>query len=285
MSKMEKSTNPMHDKIDKILDYYNNYDEQGRLSKNLGIIEFQRTQGIIKRYLKTPPAVVLDVGGAAGRYSCWLANVGYDVHLIDPVLKHLEQAKITSKAQPEAPIASYTLGDARRLEFNDEIADAVLLLGPLYHLVETQDRNQALLEALRVLKPGGHVFTAAISRFASIIDGLISGYYRDPIFQEIMRVDLESGQHRNPTNHPSYFTDAFFHHPDGLVREVNEAGFEVKGLFAVEGIAYMLGDAVKDWESGKLGEFIQEVMTKIEQEPSLMGASPHIICVGRKPSG
>jgi ubiquinone/menaquinone biosynthesis C-methylase UbiE len=274
----------MDNKINKVINYYNNYDEQARLSKNMGQIEFQRTQSIIRRYLKTPPATVLDVGGAAGRYSCWLAKAGYEVHLIDPVSKHLDLARVASKAQPEAPIASCTLGDARKLEFDDKTADAVLLLGPLYHLVEMQDRNQALLEAFRVLKPGGTIFAAAISRFASTIDGLVSGYYRDPIFQEIMRDDLESGQHRNPTNHPAYFTDAFFHRPDELVAEIGKAGFEVKGLFAVEGIVYLMEDSLRDWETGELGGFLHELITKIEEEPSLMGASPHLMCVGMKPT-
>jgi ubiquinone/menaquinone biosynthesis C-methylase UbiE len=273
----------MDNNINKVVNYYSNYDEQSRLSNKLGQIEFLRTQNIIKRYLKDPPAVVLDVGGAAGRYSCWLAEAGYHVHLVDPVPKHLEQAREASKAKPEAPIASFTLGDARKLEFERAVADAVLLLGPLYHLTEQHDRKMALSEAWRVLKPGGSIFAAGISRFASTIDGFLSGYYRDPAFQEIMRRDLASGQHRNPTNHPAYFTEAFFHHPQELVNEISETGFEVKGLFAVEGIIYLIEDAINDWDSDTMGKFLLEVMTKIEAEPSLMGASPHILCVGMKP--
>ena len=80
-------------KTEKVVKYYSDYDEQARLSSNLGEIEFVRTQNIISRYLKSPPAKVLDVGGAAGRYSCWLAKEGYEVHLLDPVPKHIEQAK------------------------------------------------------------------------------------------------------------------------------------------------------------------------------------------------
>ena len=159
------------DSMDKVIKHYNNYDEQARLSSVLGQIEYERTQNIISRYIKSPPAKVLDVGGATGRYSCWLAYEGYEVHLVDPVLRHIEQARQASAAQPETPIASCILGDARQLEFDDEIAEAVLLLGPLYHLLEVQDRDRSLMEAYRVLKPGGHVFAGAISRFASTIDG------------------------------------------------------------------------------------------------------------------
>jgi ubiquinone/menaquinone biosynthesis C-methylase UbiE len=269
-------------KIDKVIKYYGDYDEQARLSSNLGQVEFVRTQNIIHRYLKSPPAIVFDVGGAAGRYSCWLAKEGYEVHLVDPVPKHIEQAREASDAQSEMLIASCTVGDARQLEFDDDIADAVLLLGPLYHLVEAQDRIRSLTEAYRVLKPGGHLFAVGISRFASTIDGLVSGYYLDPIFQEIMQRDLEIGQHRNPTNNHTYFMDTFFHHPDELKAEVRSAGFEIMGLFAVEGIIYMMKDFEKNWKTSDNREFLLDVIGKIEREPSLIGASPHVMCVGAK---
>lgn len=266
----------------KVIKYYDQYDEQARLARALGQIEFARTQCIISRYLKDPPATVLDVGGAAGRYSCWLAKLGYQVHLIDPVPRHVEQARQASADQPETPITSCALGDARQLEFNDELADAVLLLGPLYHLVEQSDRKRALSEAYRVLKPGGFVFAAAISRFASTIDGFTSGYYLDPIFQRIILADLATGQHRNPTDNPAYFMDTFFHHPDELKAEVSGAGFEIKGVFALEGIIYMLKDFENAWSAGIYRQFLLEVIGSLEQEPSLIGASPHMLCVGEK---
>jgi ubiquinone/menaquinone biosynthesis C-methylase UbiE len=238
---------------------------------------------LIERYLPPAPVVVLDVGGAAGRYACWLAKAGYDVHLVDPVPRHVEQAKAASAAQPKAPIASVRLGDARQLEFDAEMADAVLLLGPLYHLLEREERQRALSEAYRVLKPGGVLFAAAISRFASTEDGLMSGFYRDPAFQKIMLDDLENGQHRNPTGNPAYFTDTFFHHPDELKAEVAGASFEIAGLFAVEGIGYLMKDFETRWQVEADRVFLLDVIAKTEQEPSLIGASPHILCVGVKP--
>jgi ubiquinone/menaquinone biosynthesis C-methylase UbiE len=266
----------------KIVKYYNNYDEETRLSNNWGQIEFVRTQNIICRYLKHPPAVVLDVGGAAGRYACWLAQGGYEIHLIDPVAYHIQQAQAASDAQPDKPIASCKIGDARQLEFEDTIADAVLLLGPLYHLVEQQDRNRSLTEAYRVLKPGGHLFAVGISRFASTIDGLMSGYYLDPKFRKIMKRDLETGQHQNTTNNPAYFMDTFFHHPDELKAEVTRVGFEMLGLFAIEGISYMMKDFDKNWSDESRRKFLLEIIGKTEKEESLIGASPHILCVAVK---
>jgi ubiquinone/menaquinone biosynthesis C-methylase UbiE len=273
---------PSDQKTEKVIAYYSEYDEKNRLASGIGNIEFIRSQNIIGRYLKVPPAVVLDVGGAAGKYSCWLAREGYQVHLVDIVPNHVEQAKEASADQPEAPLSSITLGDARELEFEDAFADAVLLLGPLYHLVEAEDRHLALEEAFRVLKPGGFLFAAGISQFASTIDGLVSGACLDPVFRTIMLDDLDSGQHRNPTNHPGYFMDTFFHHPDALQLELKRAGFEVAALLAVEGVSYMLKDYETCWEDEEKRAFLMEVLAKTEAEPSLIGASPHILCVGVK---
>ena len=279
---MEMSVKQLNNAKDKVVEFYSNYEEQSRLSNNWGQIEFARTQNIVSRYLKHPPAVILDVGGAAGRYSCWLAQGGYEVYLIDPVPLHIQQAQAASDAQPEKPIASCKIGDARQLEFGDATADAVLLLGPLYHLVEQQDRKRSLSEAYRVLKTDGYLFAVGISRFASTVDGLTSGYFLDPVFQEIMHGDLENGQHRNPTNNPAYFTDTFFHHPDELKAEIANVGFDIAELFAVEGISYMMKDFNKNWSVESHREFLLEIIGKTEKEQSLIGASPHIMCVAVK---
>lgn len=267
-----------------VIAYYDNLsNEQARLSDEWGQIEYVRTQRIICRYLKRPPALVLDIGGAAGRYACWLAREGYEVHLVDPVPLHIQQAQVASAAQPKTPLASCTIGDARQLEFEDEIADAVLLMGPLYHLVETRDRRQALAEARRVLKPGGRVFAVGISKFASSIDGLVSGYFQDPAFREIMLRDLADGQHRNPAQKPGYFTTAFFHHPAELAGEVTQAGFRKTALLAIEGMSYLVKDLAGLWGNEDLREFVLDLIGKLEGEPSLIGASPHVMCVGEKP--
>jgi len=272
-----------NDSIRNVVDYYGDYDEQGRLADGWGQIEFVRSQHIIRRFLKRPAAVILDVGGAAGRYACWLAREGYQVHLVDPVPLHIEQGQAASAAQPQTPIASCRLGDARQLAFDDGFADAVLLMGPLYHLVEAQARHQALVEALRVLKPGGCLFAVGISRFASTIDGLMQGFFTDPAFQQIMRRDLQDGQHRNPTQKRGYFTDSFFHHPEELKAEVATAGFELQALVAVEGISYMMKDLAENWAVESYRAFLLEILAKIEEEPSLIGASPHLMCVATKP--
>ena len=199
---------------DEIMGFYSRGGEAGRLSEGSGLVEKLRTLDILGRYLPKPPATILDVGGASGVYALPLAERGYSVHLVDPVPLHVDQARAASARPGVRPLASATVGDARSLAFDDETADAVLLFGPLYHLTEESDRVQALREARRALKPGGVLFAAAISRFASLVDGLHGGAIKDPVFVEIVKEDLATGRHANRGN-PQYFTTAFFHRPGG----------------------------------------------------------------------
>src|SRR5262249_10349366 len=145
-------------------------------------------------------------------------------------------------------LASVSVGDARSLTWNRETIDAISLLGPLYHLTAREDRLRALNEAHRVLKPGGILFAAGVSRFASTMDGLRRGFLKDADFAEIVERDLKDGQHRNPTSNPQYFMDTFFHHPNELRGEVTEAGFSINGLFGVEGPGWLISD-FNDWWS------------------------------------
>ena len=173
-----------------VLDFYARGQEDERLDCDEGKLERCRTEELLLRHLPVPPAVVLDVGGGTGQYATWLAARGYTVHLVDPVPLHLEQARARSAAQPHAPLASVSGGDARRLDWADGQVDAVLLLGPLYHLTERSERLCALNEAWRVLHPNGVVLVAAISRFASALDGLdnVTGLHMSELYQTPSRV-------------------------------------------------------------------------------------------------
>src|SRR5262249_44694825 len=154
-------------------------------------------------------------------------------HLVDATPRLVEEAQKQSSLSSR-PLASCQIGDARELSFADESVQIVLLLGPLYHLTTATDRNRALSEARRVLSPGGYLFAAGISRWASALDGLAREFFKDPDFLQIVDEDVCSGQHRNPTGRLDYFTTSYFHRPEELREEALAAGFLVQGLYGIE---------------------------------------------------
>jgi len=265
-----------------ILLHYNEADEASRLRQGWFQLEQARTRELILRHLPPAPATIIDAGGGAGAYACWLASNRYEVHLFDPVLKHVDQARAASRQQPAHPLASAEVGDARHLPQAEASADAVLLLGPLYHLVERPDRIACLREAHRVLRPGGLVWGAAISRFASLLDSLSSGFFDEPEFAPILARDLNDGQHRNPTSNLTYFTDAFFHRPGELSRDFLAAGFKVEELVAIEGPGWLARDFDRLWNDPAQRDRLLAAVRKVEREPSVLGASAHIMAIGRK---
>lgn len=266
-----------------VLSYYALGLEEGRLDEAYFPLERARTRELIERHLPPPPGVVLDIGGAAGAYAFWLAERGYEVHLVDPVPLHVKQAHDTSRSRETGQLASIREGDARKLDFEEASADAVLLLGPLYHLTEGDERRAALQEARRVLRPGGWLFAAGISRFASLLDGLRGLAFEDEAFARIVERDLTDGQHRNDTDNPLYFTTAFFHHPGELSAEVRAAGFNLAGLFAVEGPGAFVPEFQRRWKDPRNREQLLDLLRRVEREPALLGASPHLLAVGQKP--
>jgi ubiquinone/menaquinone biosynthesis C-methylase UbiE len=265
-----------------VADYYERTPEEVRLTQGPFRLEEARTRELIQRFAPGPPGVVVDVGGAAGDYALWLAEAGYAVHLLDRVPRLVMEARRRS-ASSATPLLSCRVADARDLDLPEQCADIVLLLGPLYHLTEAGDRARALGEASRVLKPGGLLAAAAISRWASALDGLARDLLRDPRFERIVEQDLRTGQHRNPTDRPDYFTTAYFHHPDELAREVGAAGLVPLGVFGIEGPGWMLPDVGRRMADPGQRERLVRIARMLEAEPFVLGCSAHLLAVARRP--
>jgi ubiquinone/menaquinone biosynthesis C-methylase UbiE len=269
------------DDLGAVVDYYQHWPEETRLEHITSRLEEVRTRELILRHVPGAPAKVLDVGGAAGVYALWLAALGYEVHLVDASPRLVDEARARSDAAAY-PLASCTVGDARALEASDASADVVLMLGPLYHLVEAADRHRALAEAARVLATGGVLIAAAISRWASALDGLSRDLLTDPRFERIVARDLQDGQHRNPTERIDYFTTAYFHRPDDLRREVEQADLAVEGLYGIEGPGWMFPDLAERWNDKTRQSIVLQVARLLESEPAMMGTSAHMLIAGRK---
>jgi SAM-dependent methyltransferase len=260
-----------------VVGHYEAIREEERITAGLGGLELVRTLEVLARHLPEPPASVLDVGGGPGVYAKRLTELGYRVHLVDVAPRHIELARELENVTAE-------LGDARRLPVADSNFDAGLLLGPLYHLTDRHDRLRALREIARLIRPGGIVAVAAISRFASLFDGLARGFLFEPEFQAIVDRDLQDGQHRNDQNHPNWFTTAYFHHPDELLLEIEETPLELVELVGVEGLAGWLPDLEAQWQTDAGRDVIVRAAAAIEREPTLLGLSAHLLAITRVPA-
>jgi SAM-dependent methyltransferase len=263
---------------DEIARYYEAGLEGGRLLEGSGRIELARTQDVLERHLPGPPARVLDVGGGTGVYARWLAGRGYEVHLVDQSPRHIEEAR----AHSGPVLARAEVGDARRLADADGSADAVLLLGPLYHLVDKADRVRALAEARRVVRAGGVVVAAAIARHASLLAGLFHGLVDDPAFIPILERDLRDGQHRNPTPNLEYFTTAYFHLPAELEEEARRAGLARGAVLAVEGPGWMIPDLEARWGDEGRRRQLLDLLRRVEADPAALAMSAHLLLVAHK---
>lgn len=267
-----------------MIDYYANlYLEDNRLNEGLGRFEYERTKDILSRYLHPNHSVILDIGGGPGAYALWLAAQGYQVHLLDLVPRHVAIAKAQSRMHGLS-LASFMVGDARSLPFGDAYANDILLMGPLYHLPERTERLHALRESRRVLKSGGRIFCAAISRYASVLDGFRIRLFDDPRYEQIVERDLAEGQHRNIVPEQDYFTTAFFHKPSELRAEIEEAGLICDKVLGVEG-PLVLMPALNEWidTSETYYRLALKYMQCLEEEESLLGASSHLLAIGIKP--
>jgi SAM-dependent methyltransferase len=261
--------------------YYGRGEEQARLEQGHGLLEFERTIEILARHLPEPPARLADIGGGPGRYALRLAEQGYEIEHRDPIELHVEQLK---GALAETHLVRTAVGDARALALPDASVDAVLLLGPLYHLVDRTDRVRALREARRVVKPGGVVFAAAISRWAVRLDGSLRlrGYRNVPGFQRMVTDSERSGW--LPPISIDGFT-ATTHRPDDLAAEVTDAGLTLTDLLGVEGPAGFFPDVDERMRDDDDRRAVLDSARALERVPEVIGASPHLLAVATREAG
>ena len=167
--KKQKESKPA---ITSISDFYNQYDEDARLTRRNGQVEFLTTNKYIHEYLKSGNKII-ELGAGTGAYSIPLAKEGYDVTSIELVEHNLDILK--SKITPDMNIKAYQ-GNALDLSrFADESFDITLVLGPMYHLFTKEDKVKCLLEAKRITKKDGHIFVAYCMNEGTIISYVFAG--------------------------------------------------------------------------------------------------------------
>jgi ubiquinone/menaquinone biosynthesis C-methylase UbiE len=240
-------------------------------------IEFQVTMRALTKFLPPAPARLIDIGGGPGRYATALAQRGYRVTLVDLAQANLDLAH-QKTAEAGVELEAFVHANALDLSaFAEESFDSALLLGPLYHLHKVEERQDALQQARRLLKPDGLVFASVITRFASFRDATIHGYsyvQDNPAYSEKL---LTTGIHDSGEG----FTDAYFAHPDEVIPLGESAGFTTLRLMGCEGILAGHEEYVNSL-TGAAHVLWLDLNYRMAQEPSLLGASDHLLYIGRK---
>ena len=270
--------------IDKhVLAGYNAGMERNRLRTGIGRIEFERTKELLLERLPSPPAVIYDIGGGYGEYAWFLSSLGYKVHLFDISETNIRMSSELAEEYPRTTLAAAEVADARSIDRPDGSADAVLLMGPLYHITERSERLLALAESRRVLKGGGLLFAAGINRcstllWAASVYGKKKRLLEEPAFMEMVAHELESGHHIKPAT-GSYrgIGNSYFHSADTLREELAEAGFHDTEIHGIDGCAWMAPDLDTLWEKATAREALMHTVRLLDGRNETIGISTHIL--------
>lgn len=268
----------MSDDIRDIAAYYNNdpLREKTRLERHQ--LEYDLTWRYLDQYLPAQ-GHILEIGAATGRYTLELAKRGYSITAVDMSAGLLEENKrIIAEAGLEKQV-QFVLADARDLsEVTEKGFDAVLLMGPLYHLVVEEDRITALKEVSDRLRKGGILFSAFISRFG-VMGDLIKNmpYWIED--QEEVRSILEHG--KDPHHQPQEGFRGYFAHTNEIIPLHEGMGFETLALAGVEP-AISADDESYNMLEGTQRQLWLDLFHEISTEKSILGASRHLLYVGKK---
>jgi ubiquinone/menaquinone biosynthesis C-methylase UbiE len=270
---------------DSVRKYYDAFDEWSRLDTPAGKLEFDRT---LEHVVGVVPeaADVLDIGGGPGRYAIALAELGHRVWLLDPSEAQIRSAASRiAAAEMQDRIFEVSVGDIRDLSrFDSSLFDAVLALGPFYHLVDPDDRRVAAYELFRVLRPGAHAFVAVIPRLSGSA-GLISRVAADPeqVPPAVLARVVAEGVFLNPTDRG--FQDGYYPVLSEIEALFESVGLERVDLFSIRGLAYGAEDDFDRVSSSSvtISTSLRELVEATCRDPAVVHVCGHAMLSVRKP--
>ncbi len=272
--------------------YYDAGTELYRLRNGIGLIEFERTKEILVESLPKPPAVVYDIGGAYGEYAWWLTSLGYEVHLFDLSTKNIEMSDLLRNEYEGYELAAKEVCDARSVPRDDESADSVLLMGPLYHITDHDERIKAVREARRLLKRGGKLYTAALTPFSCLLHNITvyspseengNTWLEDPGFIRMIERELTDGCHINPNRKVySGIGSAHFHSAAMLRKELAEGGLDKTEVHGIMGGAWLAHDLDALWRNEESRKALMNTVRLLDGHDEIIGLSGHLLAVSVK---
>lgn len=274
------------------LTYYESGFEKNRLRTGIGLIEFERTKEILLENLPKAPAVIYDIGGAYGEYSWWLASLGYEVHLFDLFPKNIEMSKELGKEYPNCKLASAEVCDALSVPRKDKSADAVLLMGPLYHITDYNERIAAINESRRLLKDGGMIFTAALTPYSVLLYNITvynpfgenpNRTLEDPNFIKMVKREIKDGHHINPDKAVySGLGSAHLHTSKALKEELCAGGFVGSVVHGIMGGAWLANNIDELWGNEASRNALMHTVRLLDTCEEIIGLAGHLLAVSRK---
>ena len=272
-----------------VLAFYEEGREYNRLRTDIGLIEFERSKEILLENLPTPPAAIYDIGGAYGEYSWWLASLGYEVHLFDLSETNIKMSKKLAKEYPGCSLAASEVCDARKVPRADNSADAVLLMGPLYHITDYEERIRAIRESFRLLKKGGVLFSAALTPYSVLLDNLTvyspngGSYLENPDFLAMVERELKDGTHINP-NKEVYagLGSSHLHTAKALKAELRVGGFSDSVVHGTMGGAWLANNIDELWKNEKSRNILMTTVRLLDTHDEIIGLSCHLLAVSKR---
>lgn len=256
--------------MNEIIEFYNNYDEDGRLKRKSHLPEYLTTMRYIEKYL-TPNSKILEIGAGTGRYSVALADKGYDVTAVELVPHNIEIMK--KKVKPNHNIKIYE-GNACDLSFLDcDKYDIVLLLGPMYHLFNDDDKHKAISEAIRVSKNGGIIFVSYVNNDTT----MYKMFYKKRILDYLDKGLIREDYHAFSTENEVF---ELYRKPD--IDELM-TGYDVTRLHfvGVDMLSYLYNNRFDRLNKREFEEYMKFLSTICERE-DLVGFSIHMLDIFRK---
>ena len=253
-----------------LINYYNKFNEDKRLTHKHGIVEYETTMKYIKEYLKNMNnPKIIDIGAGTGKYSVALANEGYDVTAVELVKHNL----MTLKAK-NSPVKAY-LGNAINLaKFKDNSFDMVLLFGPLYHLISKEDKLKALMEAKRIVKEDGLILVSYYMNEYAIIT---HGFKDNNILDAIKNKEIDDTFHVTPKQ-----TDLYSMVRLEDIDELNKlSNLKRIKILAQDGPSDYIRPIINKMDDKTFKIYINYHFSTCERK-ELLGASSHVLDILKK---